>query len=324
MLDLQPRKIRHHYVPVCLTKRFCLQNKTLFLYDLKKNNILKSDPRNSFVESCYHSVQKDEGGMDHNKIENLLMPFEGSGIRAITRYVQSKGLVDKSTKEEIASFWSLQYLRVPIRREEAEEALKANIRMTSDLCEKSGLITLPPELKKYGNSFNDVCEIVITLPQVTLMALGALDKCMAVLMNMNWCLIEFENMDYLALSDNPCSFFSDVKTQNYGLSFATPRVEVILPIDLNHCILASWKPLPPFLKGNKKMLHEINRRTALYAQRFLAYPENSEALKHFFRKYSIGTPKGDVSVLGNYMVSRSNVFKGDELRKRYDECFPLF
>ena len=321
---MEQKKIRHHYVPVCLSKKFCLKDKTLFLYDLKNQKIIKSDPKNAFVENCYHTLEDEVGLKDHNKIENLLMSIEGSGSQAIRNYIKSKGEIDQKTKEELATFWALQYLRVPQRREETEEILKTNIRLTTDICEQSGLIHLPPELKKYGNSINEVSEVVITLPQVTLIGLNTLPGCAPILSNMNWCLVQFTRNSYLALSDNPCPFYSDIKELTYGLGFATPEVEIILPLSFHYCVIASWKPIPKFIKGNKKMLLEINGRTALFAQRFIAYPEESSKLNHFFQKFSIGTPKGEVSVVGNCIIGRSNMPQGKDLRVLYEKCRPLF
>ena len=74
-------KIRHHYVPVGLSKNFCLEDKRLYLYDLLNKQITPSAPKDAFLKKKLHSIVGDTGKVDHNLIEDEFMQIESIGIK---------------------------------------------------------------------------------------------------------------------------------------------------------------------------------------------------------------------------------------------------
>lgn len=75
-------KIRHHYVPVGLSKNFCLEEKRLYLYDVQEATIVPSTPKDVFLQKNLHSVVTDDGSVDHNMVEDEFMHLEGNGLKA--------------------------------------------------------------------------------------------------------------------------------------------------------------------------------------------------------------------------------------------------
>lgn len=284
-------KRRHHYVPKGLSKKFCLFDNCLFLYDLDEERICQSSPKKSFVINNFHSIYKENNIADHETIENMLMHIEANGIKAISNIIAN----NRINNEDIAIlsiFLGFQYSRTPSARNLYETILTSSLSSTLKMLWQSGkLPPMPNELKEcFGNEYNAISNIkpVIKMPQITMMSLTAAYDILDFLLKMNWCLLTSDNQDFFLLSDHPVSVFDpdiDINLGKIG-GLASPKVEITMPISKNHCLLISWKNVPIVKKATEKTVKNINKRTSLFGDRFFVFPLQSKKILNLLMSYS--------------------------------------
>lgn len=324
-------KIRHHYVPVGLSKNFCIEEKRLYLYDLLEQKIMPSAPKDAFLKKKLHSVVDDSGAVDHNLIEDEFMKIESIGLKALKEVIQGREL-DDDAKDLIGAFIALQYLRTPVSRSGIEEMLKKQLAATAKVLDMQGIFgDVPQSLKPFGNTMselidNEAVNFQITLPQVTMQGLVALPKIHELLFRMNWCLLQARDDSYFLLSDHPVSILDpDISKHGLGIGFIGKNIEVVLPIGIHHCILLSWKDVPDNLKASRQQVININRRTAVFGERFFSYPIKSKKIMNFISRYkecNFGSvvenlPRSD----GQLTLGQNNIVGNKRL---YEEIRPLF
>ena len=332
------KKIRHHYIPQCLSRKFCLEGKLLFQYDSQKGKVSKSSPKDIFVRKKYHSVTKDGRHFDHNCIEDMFMRFESEGCRIISEIIKTKSLnFDANGKYWMSSFWSLMYLRVPVARDDAETSLLDTVHYSTKLRDKMGkLPSMPEELKKNAESISDLLDkgelrFSISLPQITMMPLIIIKNIADIIFKMNWCLLWSDESDYFLLSDNPVAIFDPDIEINNGYGFALRSVEVSFPIGKNHCLLASWKNTPAVKRASSKIIKNINERTALFGKQFYAHPLKSKKVFALINRYKEITPKTEWQHIptqrggksGYISLSKSNILTNPDYKKLYLSIPPI-
>lgn len=337
-------KRSHHFVPASLNTHFCLKGKTLYQYDISTGKIAKSSPRDIFVRKDLHSVLTAETTMDHNQVEALLNDIEGPGVTAVRKLLRNQFL-QPSDRMDIAAFWALQYTRTPFMRRQIESFLKEVIKNTGKMIENmshspKGMDLLQEKFDYDFSSFRDFpfgemidrgdLQIDI-LPQVTMMAMQATPKIMDLIFRMNWCLLKSEKDNFFLLSDNPCSMFDqfyNLHKQSFGLG--AKGLELALPIGKNHCLVAGWKKMPLRTTATIGRVKEINKRTAIFGERFFAYPTESPQIMGFLKKYANSTPVAKLDTLpppglsknhGYMTLIRQNFFESGHL---YENCQPIF
>lgn len=319
-------KIRHHYVPVGLSKNFCAEEKRLYLYDLLEQKIMPSSPKDAFLRKKLHSVVGDSGEVDHNLIEDEFMQIESIGLKAIKETIQGKGL-DNNAKDLIGAFIALQYLRTPVSRSGIEKMLKKQLAATAKVLDMQGIFgEVPQALKPFGNTMSELIDseavnFQITLPQVTMQGLVALPKIHELLIQMNWCLLEASEDNYFLLSDHPVSILDpDIKKHGLGIGFVGKNIEVVMPIGLHHCVLLSWKDIPNNLNANKRQVMNINQRSAIFGERFFSFPIKSKKVMNFISRYkecnfgsvveNIPNLEGQLTVGQNSIVGNARLYEG--------------
>jgi len=337
MVSIMPKKHRHHYIPAGLSRNFCLNEKVLYLYDVYEGNVVRSSPRDVFVKTEFHTVVSSEGEKDHNTIEDSLMALENIGIPALRRCIESSSILDED-RSRIAAFWAIQYLRAPEVREMVNKFTQQIIKDTASLLDKHGkLPPVPDELSKHGNNITDLLEkgIIKTkiLPQMTMRPMILLPKIMDVILQMSWCLMKSDDGNYFALPDNPCSFvYEDYKSEDQRWGLLDGGVEMALPIGANHCLLAGWKKMPEKVRAAEARVGEINKRSAIFGDRFIVFPIESKKMMGFFRRFSEGKPEADVQSIpaplqeggGSYIIVTRDVFQSQKMREHYLTCKPIF
>lgn len=327
-------KIRHHYVPVGLSKNFCLEEKRLYLYDVQESKIVPSTPKDVFLQRNLHSVITNDGTVDHNMIEDEFMQLEGNGLKAINEILAGGDFTDER-KDWAAVLLALQQLRTPVYRKSIEAVIKGQLSAVAKVLDARGDFGEVPEaLKPYGSSMSELLESgtvipKITMPQVTMQGLTALPVVHGLLMRMNWCLLESSKDNYFILSDHPCAILDpDLRYHEMGLGFVQKNIEITMPIGKNHCLLASWKKIPERVKLSKRQVLNINRRSAVFGERFFVYPLQTRKLLNFLLPYKdcnfesrflhIPGANGEQAVVAQNCVGETGNFR------LYEAIKPLF
>jgi len=330
------KKRRHHFIPAGLSKNFCKENNILYLYDVLEEKVAQASPRDVFVIKDFHTVVLKEGGKDHNTLEDLLMDLENEGIPSIRKFIEN-GSIEDDDRRRIAAIWAIQYLRTPAIRDMVDKMEKQRLKTTAIQMDKGGaFLPVPKSLQKYGNSITELLESghikFDILPQMTLQPMIHLEKIAQMIFDMNWCLIESEQNNYFSLPDNPCSFvYDNFSVQDQRMLLEDKGVETALPIGLRHCLIAGWKKMPQKVRGNEKRVKEINKRSAIFADRFIVFPLKSKKMMGFFKRFAAGKPETDVQTIpapsheggGSYIICRQNTFKSDQMLRHYLTCKPI-
>jgi hypothetical protein len=331
------QKRKHHFIPASLSRNFCKKDNILYLYDVLEEKIVQASPRDVFLKKDFHTVILKGGEKDHNTMEGLLMDLESKGIPSIRKFIENEPIEDED-RLKIAEFWAIQYLRTPAKRDMVEKMLKQGHESEAILMDKMGKFSpFPESLLKYGNNIPELLDSGIIKfnipPQMTMTAMKSFEKIAKIIFKMNWCLIESDQNDHFVLPDNPCSFvYDDFRVQDKKMLFMNPGVETALPIGLHHCLIAGWKKMPQKIRGTEKRVKEINKRSAIFTDRFIVSPVKSKKMMGFFMRFAAGRPETDVQAVpapshegeGTYIIIRENIFKSEQMFKHYITCKPIF
>jgi hypothetical protein len=75
------------------------------------------------------------------------------------------------------------------------------------------------------------------------------------------------------------------------MSLIAQGTELSFPVAKNVCVVATrYLPDRSFIEARRAVTCEINRRTAIFGQRFFGLPLIEPIMIDFFRKYSVGYP----------------------------------
>lgn len=295
-------KKRHHYVPSGLTKRFCDPDDSdrIYYYDALYDRIYPSAPRDAFVERDLHTIIRNDGTRDRNSVEDLLAKFESNGIDGLRSLIDNGSICD-DVRRSIANIWALQLVRTPVIRATFEAFLKETLRTIGLIVDRgNGFPPVPESLLHLGKSYtelmqNRVIDVDITLRQATMLSFDAFPSIAELLLQMRWYLIKSNAPDYFLLSDNPCSIFDPHYGLEYtGIGLCHPGVEIALPIGRNHCLVAAWKEVPRPVRGTQRRVAQLNRRAALFGERFFVFPVSSSQMLRMIKVYSGGVPEAEV------------------------------
>ena len=292
---------------------------------------MPSAPKDAFLKKKLHSVVGDTGDIDHNFIEDEFMQIESIGMKSIKNLIQDKQ-IDNDTKDLIGAFIALQYLRTPVSRLGIEKMLKKQLAATAKVLDMQGAFGETPEsLKPFGNTMSELIDngavnFQITLPQVTMQGLVALPEIHALLIQMNWCILESSNDNYFILSDHPVSILDpDLNSHGMGIGFIGKNIEIAMPIGLSHCVLLSWKDIPVYLSANKQQVMNINSRSSIFGERFFSYPIKSKKIMNFLIRYkncNFGSVVDNIPNIGGQLTLGQNTITGK--RWLYENIPPIF
>lgn len=324
-------KIRHHYVPIGLSKNFCLEEKRLYLYDILDKKIIPSSPKDAFLQKNLHTLVKEGGELDHNLVENEFMEIEGHGAKAINEIIHGE-IISGNRKSHLATLVALQHLRTPTARKAIEAVLKESIIATAKVLDAGGKIGEVPEaLKPFGGSLSELLDKghvlpEIILPQVTMSGLSALPDVHSLLVKMNWSVLQAPDGYYFFLADHPCAILNpDFKTKGLGLA-SSWDAELTMPISKNLCLLASLKNIPPKVMLMPAAVRNINSRSAVFGERFFAYPTQSKEMLDFLMPYkhcNVEARFDRLPVKGGQMMLSQSVITGSK-KDLYEKIQLLF
>jgi hypothetical protein len=121
------------------------------------------------------------------------------------------------------------------------------------------------------------------------------------LLDMNWCLGIAPSDAFFITSDAPaCPFIlHEDGTATIGAGFGQRGVEVTLPLSPTVCLLIDRTHQCGRMRFSAPRVHDINRRTAQVAERFIISPHDTKRVRELVRRASgtWGAPKLDHDAL---------------------------
>jgi hypothetical protein len=281
-------------VPQALIRRFTGSNGNIAIFDALEDNAFLTDPTNAFVHRDYHSVFTWDGPEDRNTLENIIMEVETFGLEGVSTLVEERRF-DEEIRARLATLWSLQLVRTPPVREGAEAVIKGQLKNVLRRLDKRRMFgAVPDALRPFGETLSELVENgtvgINLLPQVSLLSLAAFDAILDVLLGMNWTILLSDEHDF-CLSDNPCAIYDPEYGGSRGMSLVAPGAELSFPVAKNVCLVATrYLPHGSFFESRRAIAYEINRRTAIFGQRFFGFPVINQVMNDFFKKYAVGYP----------------------------------
>lgn len=275
----------HHIVQKAYLRQWT-KNDQLFLYSIAENKIKERGPNWKGFKRSDYNVLDGDNGYDYFP-EKITAQIDDAGLKAIKNisYRDSKNL-DSYNKRCLASYFALQYLRVPTRRDENnklveavfaqlyKEDFKKSLENDFDINkilkeEKSQKIKekiLTQLGEKSKNEFKeDIIEIVdkssleINNVGQSKLMLKNIEEISRKLFYSKWTFLISKSDTSFITSDNPCFVCSNKKTDNGILSLGTKSY---FPLKPDLCL--SIEPESDinnkenFVSINKQQVREIN------------------------------------------------------------------
>jgi uncharacterized protein DUF4238 len=103
--------------------------------------LIHQSPRNAAFEKHYYAQPKQDGGIDHNSLEDLFSTLESKWPMIVEKLHRQDNV--NETLEEIFQFIALQRVRVPAARDASEAMLAVQVQSTLGLLDATG--RLPPK-----------------------------------------------------------------------------------------------------------------------------------------------------------------------------------
>jgi len=285
---MQP-SIRNHYLPQFYLKFFLNNDSNVFwVYHKGKNESIPQTPINTGIEKNLYNIKMEDGTINDSIEKNVLSPLEGEASSIIENLVKNKSQIKNESIPILALFLSFMATRIPRQIEMIREMgtvvaeyigselaknpneienilkeLKASKKIDKNLTTVEAQKILSEAPDRYNISMNKKA--------ATGMSLISTSDILYELIQMNWCLYRSPSKNHFITSDCPfVSFVLDDKGKAFfGAGIKLQNVEISFPISPEKCLYIDRKNNKRYRAVNKKVVKEINKRTAWAAERFL-------------------------------------------------------
>ncbi len=312
---------RHHYVPKFYLGYFTEAGfngtEVLWIYDKESSEPRAQTPVNTCVESGFYSFEAATG--KNVEIEKGLSQIESETKRVLDRLQDPKALLTTEDISTLSAFLALMYVRVPRSKQSVSEIIAAAaaqfakgrakdrdgiaryFRETKDRDHK----LTEEELIKLLSEFDQHFTIEVDSKAALLHSLTGFPKVAEIFLGMNWCLCLAPASKHFLTSDSPvCVFFRPAPGQaGFGAGLMHSNAEVTFPISPRVILLLSWRRKQKRASVSTGFVHEMNRRMAWSAERFVISPLCSRLTTELVREASAtrNLPKMDPERLKQYM-----------------------
>ena len=214
----------------------------------------------------------------------MLAPIEGQHSQVIKEILSSKSH-DSKTHDRLADFVALTFYRTPFQKVSINDLLVASVETTFRMIEEKGMLPSPPESMR-PHMINGK----MPLPNVEIKNWKLLEMMfqvysespvLQIIKGMKSVVLfsESTNQKSLITSDNPVILYDqdyDLKSP-YGSGFATPTVEVSIPLSANALAIFRHDELFPNLLDDH-LITSYNNRMVVSSTRFIYTGESTEEL----------------------------------------------
>lgn len=313
---------RNHYLPKFYLHQFTQNNdNSIFWVHYKGEKKPRTQtPVNTGIEKHLYNVKKGDGSFDDSVEKYLLSPMEGKVGPIIKRLIASESRLENKDIPDLALFLSFMATRIPRSIQAAREVGETIIvYMMKDLLNKPDEIQkLIDEAKQEGITGNDISaevfknhlndfenryKISFDKKYATGLSLFSSIAVLKELINMNWCLCRAPSNTYFITSDCPlvCFVLNDDGSAMFGGGFGLLDAEVTFPLSPTRCLYLDRKHTHRYRAISKKVLQEINKRTAWVAKRFI--------ISHIKSKYAQDLSDWASESLNYPKMDREKLFK---------------
>jgi hypothetical protein len=281
--------IRNHYLPQFYLKFFLNNDSSVFwVYYKGKSEPIPQTPINTGVEKNLYNIKMEDGTINDSIERDVLSPLEGEASSIIENLVKSKSKIKDENIPILSSFLSFMATRIPRQIEMIREMGTAFVEyIRSDLAKNPDEIENILKKLKASNKIDknlttveaqkilsedpDKFNVSMNKKAATGLSLISTFDIFDELIHMNWCLYRSPSKINFITSDCPfVSFVLDDKGNAlFGSGIKLQNVQITFPISPKKCLYIDRKNKKRYRAVNKKVVKEINKRTAWTAERFL-------------------------------------------------------
>lgn len=311
---------RNHYLPQFYLEAFGTGTKQplFWVYDKQTLKSRQQSPINTGVEKNLYNIEKADGSIDDFIEREVFSKVDDFPVEAVRLLLPNDArLLDKDI-EKVSMFLAFMATRVP-----------RSIQVTKEIgsaVEEFKLFQLskkPKEIKKALSELQEQGKLSkdLTFEQIQKI-LSSQDKHFKVIENekiamamsifvteaihkqllgMKWCLCRAPSGIEFITGDAPlvCFVLEPNGQAIFGGGYASQEAEVTLPLSPNKCLYLDHKHNQRYRAVSKKVVKEINKRTAWAAERFIIARYKSKYVDELLKwgSKSLEYPKMDTKEL---------------------------
>ncbi len=292
--------IRNHYVPKFYLEYFLPKKepRVFWVYDKEGGEPRAQTPINTGIERHFYGDDSIEG--------KVFSPKESIAKPIMDRWLKARSRIRESEIPHMANFLAFIHSRVPRNIEVVREVGAA---MLISLMKK--LAKNPQKIEKYLSrskkekgkekiqSVEEMQNILknfeenflVSMSKKPAMAMSLLltDEVNGQLLDMNWCIWRAPHDSFFITCDSPlvCFVLEKNGMATLGGGFGLPNAEVTFPLSPDKCLYLDRKHTQSYRDVCKKMVREINRRTAWIAERFIISKIKTNYVKRILETSSV-------------------------------------
>ena len=273
--------MRNHYLPQHYLQGFTAASGSLCVYEKGKDGHFITQPKNvASINNLYT-----------DQIERHLANDVENSANVVLDKIRNHQAIGHEDKVSLARYMTSMWKRVPAARQRAHQMVPLLVREHAERLDKAcaDLVIQEPAkaaqfesrkeeahrvLRKISMNLPDELWQESITPERTPDLLNAL-------VNMRWSFLVSPSGGEFLTCDNPLFFFSD-------LGVVSAHSEVSLPISSHIAIWGSWRTDIPegFLAVRSKVVHEMNRRIAQNATKYIISRQSESWIASFLAKKS--------------------------------------
>ncbi len=276
---------QHHFVPRSYLERFrdvsFADRPVIWMADLDELQIRRTQPSSVAKRGHYYTVV-DKEGKRSTEIEETFAKIEGEAAPVLEKLSGWEFELDHKERTDLFVFMSIQFLRVPARRNLWEGFRRRTMEVAaSQIMSRPGILenaakergenvedTDFDEIRRYWRENRDDFEIKVN-PQVSLQLLGGTELIARLYGDMAMCVVWTMDRAFIT-SDNPVIWHNPMLPRNpmYGPGLGQKDIQVTMPISPSHTVLLRHDPMPADIQADAKMVFDLNSRIQSHTNRF--------------------------------------------------------
>ena len=284
------RSRRHHYIPQFYQRLFLRADEApIWVYDKRGGAPRSQYPVNTGVEKDLYTVPAGDGSPTDALETELFAFLDGLASAILRRWCEPGGRMDRSEQGDIAVFLAYMHARVPRQI--------AFVQELGDVMAREFVRTLPQrhrDLRAFWDEFVASRPPGEAHPDFETMrpyledpekhfhirmnpnlglaySLMLTDLFIDTVRHMHWSLVDGPSGSFFISSDAPVAVFAPAPDGRIALAgnLASPLLEVSFPLTPERCLLLRKSPGQHRWRCGRESVHELNRRQALMAGRYL-------------------------------------------------------
>lgn len=269
--------MRNHYIPQFYLNGFSNSEGNVWVYNREDGSSFCAGTKRIANQKNFYSDETE--AYLANKIENP--------ANNVIKRIREFKPISKEDKLTLSKYMIVMWKRVPEGKARLEKKSPRIINQVIDNVEhnlemlveqnpqKNHLISKQGQLKEFRqlvNNDNNFLEELTNDTWLKNMPPEKTPRSVKVLAEMNWQFLTSDKSPAFFTSDNPVFFFEDIGISNREKS------EVTFPISSNVVLCASWRMNlgEVYIPAKQGQIHQINRRTANIATRFVFHSEKHD------------------------------------------------